>query len=527
MPAQISGLLGGLQRTIRQFTLAQRTLAILAVAVLALGAFGLSAWLMKPTMTPLFSGLSGTDASAIVDKLSADGVSYELSDGGSTILVPAEKVYAERLAMASAGLPSAADGQGYSLLDSMGMTSSEFQQQVTYQRAIEGELAKTIGAISGVQAATVHLAIPDKSVFVSEAADPTASVFVKTAPGTNLGSDKVQSIVHLVSAGIDGMQPSDVAVIDAEGHVLSTVGSTGGTSGLEDGKSSDYEARVAAGIQQMLDAVLGQGNAVVSVAADLNFDQAARTTETYSASDPQLPAINSATTVEEYTGTGQAVGGVLGVDGSTTSAGTGSGDGTYRKESATVNNPLNKVTEQVTTAPGTVRRQSVSVVVSDAVSSVDMAGLEASVAAAAGIDTTRGDVVSVTQMAFDTSTAENATTALAAAEEAASAERMTGLIKTGVIALVVLISIVMLIVLGARKSKKSQRESIDLGDLDMLEARKMETLQAADEARALPAAPVTEIDPMATKRDDVLAMAAEQPEEVAEVLRGWLVGGRR
>ena len=277
----------------------------------------------------------------------------------------------------------------------------------------------------------------------------------------------------------------------------------------------------------MLDAVLGQGNAVVSVAAELNFDQSARTTETYTGPDPALPAINSSTTVEDYTGTGQAVGGVLGVDGTTTAAGTDGGDGTYHKESATVNNPLNKVTEQVTTAPGTVRRQSVSVVVSDSVQGVDLAGLEASVSAAAGIDATRGDVVSVSQMAFDTSTAEQAQTALAAAEAAASADRTTELIKTGVIGLVVLISIVMLVVLGLKKSKKSQRESIDLGDLDLLEARRTEALEAAEEALALPAAPVAETDPMAAKRDDVLAMAAEQPEEVAEVLRSWLVGGRR
>ncbi len=528
MPAQLSGLIGSLQKTVQQFTLAQRTLAILAVAVLALGGFGLSAWLLKPTMTPLFSGVSATDASAIVDHLTSDGVAYQLTDGGATILVPADKVYKERLAMAAAGLPSAADGQGYSLLDSMGMTSSEFQQQVTYQRAIEGELAKTIQAISGVQTATVHLAIPDKSVFVSQTNDPTASVFVKTAPGTSLGTDKVQSIVHLVSAGIDGMKPSDVAVIDADGHVLSTVGGTGGTTGLQDSQGSDYEARVSSGIQQMLDSVLGKGNAVVTVAADLNFDQAARTTETYSAPSPTLPPINSATTTEDYSGTGQAVGGVLGPTGTSTPAttGSGTGNGTYHKESATVNNPLDKVTEQVTTAPGAVRRQSVSVVVSDKVKNVDLAGLQASVAAAAGIDPTRGDVVSVTQMTFDTSTAQQATTALAAADAQASADRTAGLIKTGVIGFVVLLSIVMLVILGLKKGKADQRESIDLGALDLLESRKAEMLEAAESVRALPAAPGGVVDPMAAKRDDVLAMAAEQPEEVAEVLRSWLVGGR-
>jgi flagellar M-ring protein FliF len=523
MPAPISGLLDRLNRTVREFNIAQRTLAVIGVAVLVLGAVALSAWLTKPSMAPLFANLSASDASAIVDELDTQGVSYQLTDGGSTILVPADKVYALRLSAAAAGLPAASDGAGYSLLDSMGMTSSEFQQQVTYQRAIEGELAKTISALKGVTTATVHLALPEKSVFVSETADPTASVFVETAPGASLSADQVQSIVHLVSAGIEGMQPSDVAVIDADGHVLSAVGGDAGTV-LQGNQVSDYEARVTSGVQQMLDAVLGPGNAVVSVTAELDFDQTARTTETYSASDPTLPPINSATTVEDYTGTGQTVGGVLGVDGSVTDPATTSGDGsgTYHKESATVNNPINKVTEQQTTAPGTVKRQSVSVIVSDALSGVDMTALQDSIAAAAGIDATRGDVVSVAKMPFDTTTATKAQEALAAADEQAKAERTTELIKTGAIAGVVLVSLVLLIILGRRRGRRDDRESIDLGDLELLEAAKAEALQAAGEARALPVAPSVPD----SKRDDVLAMAAEQPAEVAEVLRGWLTAGR-
>ncbi|MCB2177508.1 MAG: flagellar M-ring protein FliF [Actinomycetales bacterium] len=522
MPAPISGLLDRATRTMREFSLAQRTLAVIGVAVLVLGAVALSAWLTKPSMAPLFANLSASDASSIVDELDSQGVTYQLTDGGSTILVPADKVYALRLSAAAAGLPAASDGGGYSLLDSMGMTSSEFQQQVTYQRAIEGELAKTIGALKGVTTATVHLALPEKSVFVSETSDPTASVFVETAPGASLTADQVQSIVHLVSAGIEGMKPSDVAVIDADGHVLSAVGGDAGTV-LQGNQVSDYESRVTSGVQSMLDAVLGPGNAVVSVTAELDFDQTARTTETYSASDPTLPPINSATTVEDYTGTGQTVGGVLGVDGSVTDTGTTTGDGagTYHKESATVNNPLNKVTEQQTTAPGTVKRQSVSVIVSDALSGVDMTALQESIAAAAGIDATRGDVVSVAQMPFDTTTATKAQEALAAADEQAKAERTTELIKTGAIAGVVLVSLVLLIILGRRRGRRDDRESIDLGDLELLEAAKAEALQAAGEARALPAPVVAD-----SKRDDVLAMAAEQPAEVAEVLRGWLTAGR-
>jgi flagellar M-ring protein FliF len=525
MPAQITGLLGRLQAAVRQFTLAQRTLALLGAAVLVLGAVALSAWLTKPTMSPLFSGLSATDASAIVEQLTAQGVAYELTDGGATVMVPAAQVYPMRLAAASAGLPAASDGAGYSLLDDMGMTSSEFQQQVTYQRALEGELAKTIGAINGVEAATVRLALPEESVFVSETADPTASVFVKTGPGVSLGSDKVQSIVHLVSAGIEGMSPADVAVIDADGHVLSAVGGTAG-GGLQGSQTGEYETRIASNVQQMLDKVVGVGNAVVSVTADLDYDQTARTSETYTAGE-DLPPLSSATTLEEYSGAENAVGGVLGPDGVQTPADEGQGSGAYRKESATVNNPLNKVTEQTTSTPGAVRRQSVSVVVSDgAGAGLDMNDLEAAVIAAAGIDPERGDRVSVSRMSFDTTTAESAQKALAAAEEQAKAEESSAMIRTGAIGAAVLLGLIIMIVTAQRRSRRARREAIDLGALELIESRQTEILEQPEPTLALPVAPPAQ-DPVAAKREDVMALAAEQPAEVAEMLRGWLVGGGR
>jgi len=183
MPAQLKAVLDRLNATLQKFSTAQRTLGLIGIAVVALGAVALSSWLGRPTMSPLFADLSGTDASAIVDELDADGVKYQLADGGSTVLVPADKLYGLRIELAAAGLPANADGGGYSLLDKMGMTSSEFQQDVTYKRALEGELAKTIGALDGVDTATVKLAIPKDSVFVEKTADPTASVFVRTRPG--------------------------------------------------------------------------------------------------------------------------------------------------------------------------------------------------------------------------------------------------------------------------------------------------------------------------------------------------------
>lgn len=524
MPAQITGALGRLTEAVKQFNVAQRTLAILGVAVLVLGLVALSSWMSKPTMSPLFANLSAEDASAIVDHLQSEGVTYELTDGGSTILVPNEQLYPMRLAVASAGLPANSDGGGYTLLDEMGMTSSEFQQQVTYQRALEGELAKTIGALNGVEAATVRLALPEESVFVSETADPTASVFVKTRPGSSLGNDQVQAIVNLVSAGIEGMQPTDVAVIDAEGTVLSAVGA--GATGLNEGRTSDYEQRVAAGIQAMLDPVVGTGNAVVTVNADLDYDQTQRTTETYTAGE-DLPPTSSSRSTEEYTGSGGAATGVLGPDNIAVPGGD-TGTGEYSKESETVNNPLNRTVEEVVAAPGSVRRQSVSVVLSqEAGAGLNLADVEAMVAAAAGMDAARGDVVEVTRMSFDTTTAEAAQAAIAAAEEADAAAATQALIRNGVIAGAILLAVVLALVTAARRSRRARREAIDLGALELQAAAAAE-LDRAEEVLALPPA-VVEVpnDPIQDKREDLVALAAEQPDEVANALRGWLSGSPR
>lgn len=529
MPAQITSLLGRLQKTIHDFSIAQRTLALIGIAGLVLGAMALSSWMSRPTLAPLFANLSAADASAIVDHLTSAGVQYELTDGGSTIMVPADRLYSMRLEVAAAGLPTASEG-GYSLLDDMGMTSSDFLQQVTYQRALEGELARTIGAIEGVEAATVRLALPEESVFVSETADPTASVFIRTAPGASMDTAKVESIVHLVSAGIEGMAPTDVAVIDAGGHVLSAVGGGASGSGLQDGRTGEYEARLTQNLQVMLDRLVGLGNAVVTVTADLDYDQSVRTTETLT-TDAELPPVSSATSVEAYTGNADGTGGVLGPDNIAVPDATATEDGAgeYRKETATVNNPVNTVTEQLTTAPGTVRRQSVSVVVSEgAGADLDLADLETAVAAAAGVDTERGDVVSVTRMAFDTTSAEAAQEALALADEQATAERSAELIKTGGIGIGVLLAFVLAVVTGMWHSKRARRETLDVGALELIEMRKTEAIEAAAEAHALTAAPhhVRDDEP-AGRRDDIMALAAEQPAEVAEVLRGWLVGGRR
>jgi flagellar M-ring protein FliF len=532
MPAQVKSLFGRVGGAVGQFSLPQKTFAVIALAAVLLGGFALYSWSSKPSLSPLFSGLSATDAAAVVDQLSAEGVTYELADGGSTVMVPQAKIYDLRLSLAAAGLPANAEGDGYSLLDGMSMTSSEFQQQTTYQRAIEGELAKTIGAMQGVESASVKLALPQETVFVSERQDPTASVFVRTRAGKDLTTPQVEAIVHLVSAGIEGMQATDVAVVDSTGKVLSEVG-TGITAGSGDEQTSAYEQRVTGAVRALLDQVVGPGNSAVTVTAELNQDQVQRTSEEFTAA-ADVPPLASSTTEESYTGTGAGnATGVLGPDNIAVPNGAGAEGGEYSKTTEDVNNAVNKVTEVTTVAPGTVQRQALAVVVDQtAAAGVDLAQLTATLTAAAGIDAARGDTIAVQAMAFDTAGADAAADALAAADAEAAAAERAGLIRQAVIAGALLLLVIIVAIVLARRSRRSKREALDIGELPLMDGP-----EEAPELEELPEIPPAlpgpvEIDPvqesLAVKRAEIGALADEQPEEVADLLRGWLTpAGRR
>ena len=532
MPTQVTAAWGRFSSVLKHFSVAQRTLGIIGLAVLLLGGLALSSWMSKPTMGPLFTSLSATDASAVVDQLTAQGVAYQLADGGSTVMVPADQLYAMRLKLAAAGLPANTSGGGYSLLDSMGMTASEFQQQVTYQRALEGELAKTVGALKGVDAATVKLAIPKDTVFVATKTDPTASVFVRTKAGATLTADQVQAIVHLVSAGIQNMKPSDVAVIDSTGKVLSTVGGqlTAGSSGQQTG---DYEARVSAAVQVLLDQVVGVGKSAVTLNAVLDYDKTQRTTENFTAA-PNTPALASSKKSEQYTGNGSTAAGVLGPDNIAVPSGNATA-GAYASASEDVTNAVDKVTELTTTAPGSVRRQSLAVAIdAKAASGIDMTQLTAMLSAAAGIDTKRGDTIAVQSLAFDTSAAQSAQTALAAADVQTAKAASTSLIRQAAIGGAALLVVLALFIAAARRSRRSRRESLDIGELSRLD-RDLDPLGIASGADGLAALPVGKSlapvapDAVTIKRAQISALADEQPAEVADLLRGWLAApsGRR
>jgi flagellar M-ring protein FliF len=396
-------------------------------------------------------------------------VEYNLTDGGGTILVPTDKVDAERIAAAAAGLPSQGTS-GYSLLDDMGVTASEFQQNVTYKRAIEGELAKTIESIDGVRTASVQLAIPKESVFVSETSDPTASVFIDTV--STLSADQIQAIVHLTSASVDGLKADNVSVVDAKGNVLSAVGGNA-TSGSD--VAASYESTVRSKVQSMLDTLLGPGNSTVAVTADVSSATGERVTETYTV-PAGSPTLSEQTTTEGYggTGTGTTTTPATGPLGSsvdtTTNVAAGaatatSTDGSYDSQTSVKNNALNKTTETSTLPVGEISRQTISVAVNaDSSTSVDTTQIQDLVAAAAGIDQSRGDKVTVEAASFSTAAATQATEALKASEAAKGSDSLMNLITTAVVVVGGIIALI--IVLSVLKKLFARPERpLDAGDL--------------------------------------------------------------
>ncbi len=522
MPRQLTNAFRRLGDTIRGFSIAQRTIAIIGIAVLALGITGISLWASAPSYTPLFSGLQATDASSIVDQLRTDNVPYQLTDGGGTIMVPQDKVYDERLKAASAGLPSSNAG-GYSLLDKMGVTTSEFQQSVTYKRAMEGELASTIGAMKGVKTASVRLAIPADTVFVSQKKDPTASVFVQTQNGVTLTPDQVQAIVHLTSASISGMTPTDVAVIDSSGTVLSAVGA--GAVGGADKQATDYETRVRNAVQTMLDKVVGPGNATVAVAADVSNQSAQRTEEQYTV-PTNAPALSQTSTTESYTGSGGSAAGVLGPDNIAVPNGTAGGNGTFNSQSSTKDNAVDKVTETRTIPAGAVNRQTVSVALNkDAVNGVSTAEITRLVSTAAGVDLKRGDAVTVESVSFSKASAVEAATALKAARDAQAADEMAGYIRTGIIAAAIAIPVAVALILYVRSRRRNEELVED--DLDTV-AMDAHPFPMQLETNAVP----MQLDPPPTagspeleaerRRSDIEALAERDPQKTADFLRGLM-----
>ena len=285
---------------------------IAAAAIIALfsGAF---LWYQTPSYQVLYTSLSEKDGGAVINALQAMNVPFK-AEGTSAIKVPLDKVYEVRLKLAAQGIPKG--GAGFDLLDKQKLGVSQFIEQVNFQRALEGELVRTIEAVSSVQGARVHLAIPRPSVFLRDQQKPSASVFLNLGGGKRLDPSQVSGIVHLVSSSVADLSPQNITVVDQNGNLLIAPDVHGNKAGLDPTQLEfmrQLEGSYIARIESIVAPIVGRGNVRAQVNADLDFAQTEQTAETFKPNPtPQDAAIRSQQTSDSAGGAGATAAGVPG-----------------------------------------------------------------------------------------------------------------------------------------------------------------------------------------------------------------------
>lgn len=399
---------------VRAFGVA-RLAAMLGIgAALIAGLIWLGATLGAQPKALLYSNLDMKEASSVVQALDQAGISYELKGDGTTIMVPRDKVAATRLMISGKGLVTSGS-VGYEIFDqgaTLGQT--DFVQQLNRQRALEGELSRTIRSLDGVTFARVHLNLPRRQLFQEEAEPPSGSVTIGIG-GRKPTEDQVQAVQNLVAGAVPGLKAEQVSVIDQHGKTLS-IGGSSMTSKLADDRKTEVERKLAARIKELVEGVVGPGRSRVEVSADIDM---ARVTEQETTYDPDGQVIRSEQTGEEnaqesegngpnaVSAAGNIPGGAIPLPG----GGVGSTSG---RNEATTNYEISNKTRTEVREPGAIKKISVAVAV-DGVTAAGADGkpgaytprsadelerLDELVKAAVGYDTTRGDVVKVTNVRF-------------------------------------------------------------------------------------------------------------------------------
>ena len=396
---------------------ARRVLLATVGAVSMAVVLGLAWWAQRPLYRPLFTNLSTADAASIVEALKSEKVAYRLEDDGRAVLVPAERLYELRLALAARGLPEGG-GVGFEIFDKQSLGVTDFLQRLNYQRALQGELGRTIGQLGGVEAARVHLALPERSLFVAEDRRPSASVVVKLVPGRTLGRSQIDGIVHLVASSVEGLDAEAVTVVDDGGRMLTADhrGDPAGASSTALELQGAVERQIAERVESMLGAVVGRDKTIARVAASLDFARNERTEETY---DPDRAVVKSQrTTREQTTGPRTAAGGAPGVQANLTNdaaAVTSESEGPKserRDESQSFE--VSKVVSRTVAPVGALKQLSVAVLIDGTYTEdkgkrtfvprpqEEMDRLKELVKGAVGFSETRGDKLEVACVPFQT-----------------------------------------------------------------------------------------------------------------------------
>lgn len=507
-----------------------RKVAILALAALILAGFvAVLFWINKPEYGVLYSDLSRDDAAAIVAKLNEQKIPYVLSENSSRIEIPKNQVQEARLILATEGLPTGGK-VGLEIFDKSSLGATEFVQKLNYQRALQGELERTIAQFPEVNNVRVHLNIPKQSLFIEEEREPSASVVLGLKRGQSLTRNQLAGIVHLVSSAVEGLKPDHISIVDTDGGLLYAKDETSGAS-MSEAQIQErraLETALARKVTTMLERVVGPDKAIARVTADLNLEQINTSEEVY---DPDRSVIRSEQRLTEKNRGGPSD--AAGVPNATYELGTGqrnqtgagAGGEVYEKTEQTTNYEITKINRQIFTTAGDVKKLSVAVLVAGTYeektvdgqtartlispTDAELADMERLVKGAVGYDESRGDTVVVTPVSFHSPDA---------VEESwwTTAMEYLGRFGKPVLYVFAIFLFFLFVVRPVMAWLANQGEPARAGleQPALPEGEEREILPSPEDARRLVKGSIS--------REQILQLAQQNPERTINLLRSWI-----
>lgn len=496
------------------FTNIQKISIMIVLVAFFVFIFYLGRFLLQPNYAPLFTGLDVQEAGAVVENLKTMNVDYKVTNNG-TIMVPQEQVYSLRIQLASSGdLPLS--GTGFELFDKSKLAQTDFEQQVTYQRALQGELQRSIAAIDAVERARVHLVLPKDSVFIENKIPASASVLLKLKPGSNIHPEQVRGISNLLIGSIEGLEPENIHIIDTKGNVLSDAiqvpaDSTNASNVLisQHELREKIERNLENDLRRLLTPLCGPGRSAVMVSAEIDVNKIQTTTREV------LPGQILSEQMDKSSGKNVGLGGAAG----TTSQMPGSeypiaggAEGEYEEESRTRNYELGEEVVVLEQPPGAIKRVFASIIIDESVCEIDKRAVEQIVASAIGYQPERGDRIVVQIMPFN----DGWVGAFGPQEEIAADDIFSWWILLIAAGVMIIIAVILYFVL--RKSAKQREKQLQL-ELDRL---KQATVSSDKEKEYEESLSMVEVTDAEKRIKDLKKLAEEKPEEVAQTLKLWL-----
>lgn len=520
-----------LQANFKVLPLGRRVSVIVVGLGTLLGIVLLVVWSNRIDYQPLYFNLSPEDAGMVVEELKDQKIPYRLSANGRIVMVPSGRIYDLRLELAGRGIPSGG-GVGFEIFDKTNFGATEFVQKLNYQRALQGELARTINQFTAVEHSRVHITLPEKTLFLEDKQKPTAAVVLKLKRRGALQEKQIQGIIHLVAGSVEGLAPENITVVDVDGSVLSTGVSEGSRLAGLNNSQQEFQRELEEGlekrVQTMLEKVVGKGKAIVRVTASLDLKQEEKTEEIF---DPDSAVIRSEQRSEEKSkGSNPVAMGTPGVAANLPETGGGGIPGVsssdMKKTSETMNYEINKIVRRTVESIGAIKKLSVAVLLDGTYevtegedgkeeykyiprTDEEMKKYENIVMKAVGYDAERGDQLEVSNIPF-------ATVRLTEEEKKAMAqETLWGTMWRAVPILTTFLLVALLIVLVLRPLIKWLTRPVE-------EVGMIAGIPGAGTPELKAGVPPKPLGEGATAREQVVQLARVDAGHFAELLRSWI-----